>query len=490
LTKPTERIELRRVIPFRSYVGLGLGAIIGMGWVVYSGSWLEAGGPVGAMLGFLVGGLLLIPVGLAYAELTPAIPVAGGEIGFSFRAFGPTAAFFSCWFLAFAYTFLCPFETVAMGWLLEKILPVIQTPMLYSIGGDSISTSSILPGLLLGGGMVVVNLLGVRASARFQLVTTAAMLVCVIVFATLAFVRGSFANFLPLFAGSGASVAVVPASILSVVVGVPFWLSGFDTIPQAAEEAGTDLRPRLLGLAVMLSIFLGTLFYLLVVGSVAMAMPWQQSVNLDMPTAGVFRAAFGQEWIVKLVLGAAFLGLLSSLNGFFLAATRVLFSAGRGGLLPRWFGGIDKRRKTPRNAILFVGLFAMAGPFVGKAILDPIVHVGSLAFAAAWLLTCMCATRLRRAEPRLIEPYRLTHVGVLYVGAVVCTAIVLVLLLPGSPEQLQWPSEYGILLAWFAIGYVCHVWQVRRGGMSAEEQRYQILGEGPDPASMSGPATG
>ncbi len=71
------RETLERSIPFRNYVALGLGVIVGVGWVVYSGQWLQDGGPMGAMLAFLIGGLLLLPVGACYAEMTAALPLAG-----------------------------------------------------------------------------------------------------------------------------------------------------------------------------------------------------------------------------------------------------------------------------------------------------------------------------------------------------------------------------------------------------------------------------
>ncbi|MFC2105282.1 APC family permease [Candidatus Bipolaricaulota bacterium] len=473
-----ERSSLRRAISFREYVGLGFGAIVGMGWVVYTGNWLVTGGPIGAILGFLLGGLLLIPVGLCYAELTPAMPVAGGEIAFSFSAFGPKTAFLSGWLLAFAYIFLCPFETIALGWLLEKIFPVIQTPALYVIGGNSVSLSTILPGVLLGGGMILVNYLGVEKSARFQLFASLGMVLCVGLFVAMAFMRGSFSNMIPLFSRTGPWWVVAPSAILPVLVSVPFWLSGFDTIPQVAEESGEGLRPGLLGVAVILSIALGTLFYVLVVGAVSVVLPWQESVTLDMPTADALGVAFGQVWIMKLVLVAAFIGLMTSLNGFFLAATRLLFSGGRSGLFPKWFGALDEKHKTPRNAIVFVGLFAVSGPFLGKGSLGPIVHVGAFAFAAVWLITCLCAIRLRRTQPQLMRPHQLAHIGILYLGVAVCTAIVLILLVPGSPEQLAWPLEYCILLGWLLAGYIGHRWQSHKSNLSREDQGFLILGDG------------
>ncbi|MEN8164070.1 MAG: hypothetical protein ABFS37_08070, partial [Acidobacteriota bacterium] len=86
IPQPRRRQELAREVSFRHYVTLGLGSIIGVGWILVGGELLSDGGPFGTMIAFLLGGLLLVFIGQCYAELTPAIPVAGGEIAFTYKA--------------------------------------------------------------------------------------------------------------------------------------------------------------------------------------------------------------------------------------------------------------------------------------------------------------------------------------------------------------------------------------------------------------------
>jgi amino acid transporter len=471
------RATLRRVVSFKSYVSIGLGAMIGMGWVVYTGQWLESGGPLGAVLGFAVGGLLLIPVGQVYAELTPAIPVAGGEMAFTYKAFGPAPAFLAAWLLAFGYIIICPFETAAIGLLLKHIAPSWQTTALYEVSGFPVSASTILPGLLIGVLVTVLNYLGVKSSARFQMIATAAMLLCVVLFTAVALIKGDPRHLEPLFADAGASWLAAGAALLSVVVVVPFWMSGFDAIPQAAEESDARVEPRRLGTAVIVSMVMGVGFYVAVILAVAVSMPWQEAVALEMPTSQVFEAAFGYSWAAKLVLIAALLGLATSLNGFFLAATRVVFSAGRGGLLPRWFGAVHGRFGTPKNAVLFVGLLSLVGAFLGKPALGPIVHAGSFAFVSVWFVACLAAIRLRRTAPDLDRPYRVKRRATLWLGAGVSLALALFFVVPGSPEVLVWPHEVLIVVGWLALGTAFHLWRRRRNDMSAAERDLQILGD-------------
>ena len=189
-----QREALERSVPFRSYIALGLGIIVGVGWVVYSGQWLQDGGPLGAMLAFLCGGLLFLPVGMCYAEMTAALPLAGGELSFSYKAFGLMPAFLTAWMLALTYVAITPFETIAIGSLLETLLPQIATEALYEVGiGDNkerVALSTILPGLLVGGFLIWVNWHGARDSARFQTIVVTALLACTVVFCGVALLRG------------------------------------------------------------------------------------------------------------------------------------------------------------------------------------------------------------------------------------------------------------------------------------------------------------
>ena len=258
---------------------------------------------------------------------------------------------------------------------------------------------------------------------------------------------------------------------------VPFYYSGFDTIPQGAEESGIKLDPKNLGKAVIISILVGAAFYGIVILALSVCMPWQETIKFDLPTANAFRVAFGYDWAAKLVLLAAFFGLITSFNGFFIAATRVVFATGRGGLLPKWFGDVSDKYHTPKNAILFVGLITIIGPFVGRSSLLPIVNVASFAFISGWFITCLSSIRLRKTAPDLKRPYKVKRKIVFYLGAFIAGAIIILMIFPGSPAQLRWPLEYIILAVWFVMGYFGYRWRKAKKDISDEERAYQILGE-------------
>ncbi len=468
------RQVLDKVITFKSYIAIGLGIVLGVGWVVYTGQWLRDGGPLGAMIAFLIGGLLLIPVGKSYAELTAAIPVAGGELAFSYQAFGTMTAFLTAWALSLSYVSATPFETIAIGALVESIAPSLTTSPLYFINENRVSLSNLIPGIVIGAYLVWLNYRGAKESMRFQTWVLVAMLVCTVLFTGVAFTSGDISNLKPLFAQQGTLWAVAPASIISVLVVVPFFLAGFDAIPQAAEEAGLKMDPQKLGTAIISTIIAGIIFYILIILAVSMSMPWQESSKFHMPTAEVFRVAFGYEWVAKLVLITALLGLISTLNGLYIASTRLIFAMGRGGLLPHWFARVHPVHHTPMNAILFVGAISLFGPFIGKAAMSPIVNSASLAFTSVFTVTCLAAIRLRRTAPSMIRPYKVSKTT-LYAGAVVSALLVCLMIFPQSPGQLS-TLEFTAIGIWMLLGLLAYAWRRKGGDLSHEERTYMILG--------------
>lgn len=476
----TRREILDKSISFRSYIAIGLGAIIGIGWVIYAGYWLRDGGPVGAMLAFILCGLFLLPVGKCYAELTAAMPVAGGEAAFAYKAFGPFVSFLTACALALSYIAITPFETIAIGALVEAMFPALISEPLYQVGGYTVRVSNLLPGIVLGALLILLNCRGARSSTGFQTLVLSILALCALAFISVALVKGDVANLTPMFSSGGALWVAVPASIIPVLVVAPYFMAGFDAIPQAAEEAGVAMTPHRIGVAILVCIILGAVFYALIILALGMSStPGQLAVILQdrdaMPTAEIFRLAFGYEWAVQLVLFAALLGLLTTLNGFYIASSRLLFALGRGGMLPHWFAKVDARYGTPVNAILFVGAISLIGPPVGKAALVPIVTSGSLAFVTALLMTCLAAVRLRTSHPDMDRPYR-TGKPTMYCGIAVSAILVLLMVVPGSPGQLR-PLEFIIIGAWMCLGVAGYFLRQSVNDMDAQTQRHMILGK-------------
>ena len=103
--------------------------MVGVGWVVLMDDWLGRGGPAGAFLGFLLGGVLLLPVARTYGRMVLEIQDAGAEIAYTEGVFAPWASFAAAWTMVLAYAIVCPWEAVAVGNLLARLRPAMNAPL-------------------------------------------------------------------------------------------------------------------------------------------------------------------------------------------------------------------------------------------------------------------------------------------------------------------------------------------------------------------------
>jgi len=416
--------------------------MVGVGWLVIMDDWLARGGPGGAMLGFLGGTVLLLPIALTYGRLVRAIPDAGAEIAYTERVFPRTVSFAAGWMMVLAYAIVCPWEAVAIGNLLARIFPAMNDMPLYTIAGKVITLPRLVAGLALTALIGFVNYRGIRSSGRFQDFTTLGLLACFAVFVILGFARGNPANVQPLFAASGPFI-----SVLLVAQIVPYFMTGFESIPKASEEARTDLPAGTLSRMIMAAIGAGGLFYVLVIAVVAWVYPWTDIVSQHLGTEAAFARAFGTPWIARLILAGALLSLFKIFNGNLVAATRLVYALGRRGLVHPSLGTVNPRFGTPSVAILLVTMLTAAAAFLGDALLVPITEVGSAVSGLGWCAACLAFIALaRRSGER-------QGTAVAVTGAIVSVAIVLMKVVPAVPGSFGWP-EWVALGGWCALGLV------------------------------------
>ncbi len=448
----TARPELKKAIGGFGFFALAFGSMIGVGWITALGGWFEQAGPVGSIVAFAAGGTLMLIIGLCYAEVTPMLPVTGGEVAYAYKAFGTSHAFVIGWFLAFGYLSVSAFEAISVGLVLSFLFPQIDVLPLYEIAGSTVYASHLLLALVFTGFITAINYFGVGIASRVQVVLTVLFLLCAVLFVAAGIAGGGIENLAPYFGDSALGSGGL-AGMLAVFVTVPFWYVGFDTIPQAAEERREDSPLHRLGLYVVLAIVFSTVFYIAIILGAGMAGPWRDIVGEDLPTAAAFSAAFESQALVRLVLVAGLIGLLTSWNGFFLAGSRVLFSLGRGRIIHESFGRTHVRYGTPTKAVLFSGLVTFLSALLGRGAIIAFVDVGSFCIALAFLGVALSLIRLRKAFPDLERPYRMPGGSALaYVAAAGSLFILCVMLAPGSPSQLVWPLEWLILGALSVTG--------------------------------------
>src|SRR5215469_543352 len=129
---------LRRALGAREYFTLAFGSMVGVGWMVVIDDWLARGGAIGAILGFLIGGLVLFPIGYVYGRLTAILPDAGSEVAYTAAVFSKRASFATGWMMTLAYLIVCPYEAVAIGRIAAYVFPGMNTVKLYQVAGQPV----------------------------------------------------------------------------------------------------------------------------------------------------------------------------------------------------------------------------------------------------------------------------------------------------------------------------------------------------------------
>lgn len=440
---PVAPPALRRALSALDYFCFGFGSMVGVGWLVVMGDWLGRGGPAGAILAFTAGGLCLLPIARVYGALVQALPDAAGEVAYTEGVLPPFLSFGAGWVMVLAYAIVCPWEAVAIGNLLARLFPAINQGTLYEIAGKSIYAPRLAVGLCLTALIGFVNYRGIRSSGRLQTVTTLGLLVCVAVFVTLGFARGQPADLAPLFARPGTGGALM--STLLVLQIVPYFMTGFESIGKAAEEARPEFDPQGFGRAMTQAVLGAALFYVVVIAATALVAPWRELVDQGLGPDTVVARAFGSTRIAQLLIAGALLSLIKVFNGNFVAATRLLFAMGRRNIAPAALGRIHPRYGTPAVAVACLTLVTALAACLGDAVLIPITEVGSLAAGLGWCAACVALiVRSRRVGA---VPW------VAVVGVAVSTAIVFMKVVPAIPGSFS-STEWIAFAAWAGIGLV------------------------------------
>ncbi len=440
-----DRESFARVLSQRDVIALAFGAMIGFGWVVLAGTWLQEAGSVGAIVAFLIGALLVVFVGLTYSELVSAMPKAGGEHNYAWRALGGRGAFVASWAIALGYVSVVAFEAVALPATMEYILPDYKVGFLWTVADYDVYASWVAIGVVGAIAITVLNYIGIKPSAVFQLIAVLFLFVIGLMLLLGTFVGGSAENFTPLFSGG-------IAGILAVVIMTPFLFVGFDVIPQSAEEINLPFRQ--LGILLIISVIMAATFYIVVIVGVGAGMSQSQLANTELATADAMGNLFGSGIFSDILVLGGIAGILTSWNGFMIGGSRILYAMAESGMLPEWLARIHPRYRTPTNAILLLGMLSIIAPFFGRSALVWLVDAGGLNIVVAYLMVAISFLVLRRNEPEMERPFRAGRGPIIGVIAVVLSIGIAIQYLPGMPAGLIWPYEWIIVLVWWVAGLI------------------------------------
>lgn len=446
--------KFKKVMGTTDILVIAFGAMIGWGWVVSSGRWIQNAGVIGTLFGFIIGGLMIYFVGMTYAELTPAMPKVGGEHVFSHKAFGPTGSFICTWALILSYIGVVCFEAVSLPTIIQYIFPSFAQGYMYSVEGSDVYASGVIVASIFTIGIIVINILGIKAASVLQTVLTVTIAGVGIILVIASAINGDTSNLEgQTIIGEGtASVK----NILSVAVVAPFFLFGFDVIPQVAEEINIPLKK--IAKILLLSIICAVTFYGLVVFAVGYALDSDGIENAmegsGLVTATAMEKALSSAVMAKVLIIGGLCGVITSWNSFLIGGSRAIYSMAESHMVPGRFAKLHSKHKTPTNALLLIGVLSLAAPFFGRTMLIWISDAASFACCLAYLLVSMSFIVLRKKEPDMHRPFKVKHYKFVGITASVLSGFMVVMyLLPGSGATLT-KQEAVIVGGWTLLGVV------------------------------------
>ncbi len=428
-TKPAEQIvaegghgeggELRRTMTLWQLTLFSVGATLGTGIFVILGQAVPKAGPA-VVASFVLAAVTALFSALSYAELAGTIPVSGSSYSYAYATLGELVAWVCGWCLMLEYA--VSVAAVAVGWgeylnhffgdLFGWRLPDAVTHSPGDQGGVFNLTAILI--------VLLATWLLLRGASESATANAVFVMIKIVVLAFFCFV--AFTAF-----GSGDLTPFAPLGLAGVTAAasqVFFSYIGFDAASTAGEEARNPRRD--LPLAIVLSLVIVTIVYVLVALAAVGAMPWQRfdPNATEASLALVADQATGSTWAGLIISFGAVVAIASVVLTVLYGQTRILFAMSRDGLLPRVFQRVDPRRRVPvANTLIVAAFVSLLAGFIPLGQLAEATSIGTL---FAFAVVNVGVLVLRRTRPDLPRGFRTPFFPVTPIlGVILCVVVML-----------------------------------------------------------------
>lgn len=375
--------------------GLAVGLVISGEYFGWSYGWDKAG-----TLGFLVTSIVIAIMYttfiFSFTELTTSIPHAGGPFAYARRAFGSKMAYVAGFATLVEFVFAPPAIAMAIGAYLNVQFPGVD-PKMFAMGAYVV--------------FVALNIIGVRIAATFELFVTILAIFELLVFMGVVSPGFSMSNFVANgWAGQNDfSMAAIPGMVAAIPFAIWFFLA-IEGVAMAAEEAEDPKRtiPKAYigGILTLLVLAIGVMVFAGGAGD------WKALSNINDPLPQAMKMIVGEHsgWLHMLVWIGLF-GLIASFHGIILGYSRQIFALSRAGYMPKYFGEVNDKFKTPHRAIIagaVVGVAAIMGDsfqFAGQSLTANLITMAVFGAIVMYIVSMMSLFALRKNEPNLERPF-------------------------------------------------------------------------------------
>jgi APA family basic amino acid/polyamine antiporter len=476
-----EAVTLRRALGALNLTMLGIGAIIGAGIFVLTGTAAAQYAGPAIVLSFVLAGTGCLFAGLCYAEFSAMIPIAGSAYTYGYATLGELVAWIIGWDLILEYLFGA--ATVAVGWsgyfvaLLRDNLGIHLSPawtqaplgvvgthtlvrnlMCIDPNGGAVAAANgacaagsvlqpgiiNLPAIVLVALMSTLLVIGIKESASFNNVIVFIKVAIVILVIGFGFMYVKPTNWHPFIPTNTGEFGHYGWSGIARGAAVVFFAYiGFDAVSTAAQEARNPQKDMPIGILASLAIC--TVLYILM-ALVMTGLAHYQDLNVPQPVyVAIAAAGPALKWLTYFINIGAILGLASVVLVMLMGQPRIFFSMSRDGLLPAVFGKVHPKFQTPYITTIVTGIVAAAvAGFFPIALLGELVSIGTL---LAFVIVCFGVMVLRYVRPNIPRPFRTPAVPLVPIlGILICGYMMYTL-----------PNDTWIrLLVWMAIGLLIY----------------------------------
>jgi APA family basic amino acid/polyamine antiporter len=387
--------RLRRSLGVWHLTAISIGATLGTGILVVLGTAVPLAGPA-VWIAFVLAGVAALLSALSYAEMAGSVPVSGSSYSYAYATLGEGLAWVCGWCLVLEYAVSVAAVAVGAGQYVNEALAVFGLALPDAVAEPPGAGGVLnLPAALLVIVATLVLIPGAREGAWVNTLLVVVKVGLLVFFVAVAFTAFSAGNFEPLAPMGAAGVSAAASRLF-------FSYIGFDAASTAGEEARDAKRdlPR----AIIASIVIITVLYILVAVAAIGARPWQTFTDGEASLVSIVADITGQPWVAFVFAVAAVLAIASVVLTVLYGQTRIFVSMARDGLVPKVLGRISPRTHTPVAGTLIVGgAVALAAALVPLGALADATSIGTL---FAFALVNLSVIWLRRNRPELDRTFR------------------------------------------------------------------------------------
>jgi APA family basic amino acid/polyamine antiporter len=435
---------LRRTLTAMDLTLLGIGAIIGTGIFVLTGTAAANQAGPAIVVSYMAAGLACGFAALCYAEFAAMIPIAGSAYTYSYATLGEIFAWMIGWDLILEYA--VGSMTVAIGWsgYFQRILSGfgLQLPTWMSAAPAAADGALInLPAVIIVLLIMILLVVGVRESARFNAAMVAVKVAAVLFFIVVGVGYVKPENWSPFMPYEWAGVMTGAAVVFFAYI-------GFDAVSTTAEEAKNPSRDLPIG--IIASLVICTILYVVVAGILTGIVPvvdYKADPQFLNAPVGYALAVIEKDWAAGLVSAGAVAGITSVLLVMLMSQPRIFFSMSRDRLLPAGVSKVHPRFQTPYiTTIITCVLVAIAAGFIPIQVVGEMTSIGTL---FAFVVVSLAVIVLRIKRPDAHRPFKVAGGPIIPVlGVISCVYLMLSLSVMTWVRFLVW-LDLGMLIYWF-----------------------------------------